>query len=102
MRHESSVIEVKNTDTSGAVKPVGKLRDKYVQVYGTWNGATITVEGRVHASATTWKATSGGTLTSDGVISVPETFADLRLTTSGAGGSTSLTAYIAGFDVSSD
>ena len=99
MRFESTKIEVKNTSATGAVKPSGKLRDKYLQVYGTWNGATVTLEGRLHADATTWKATASGGLSPDGVIAIPETFAEVHLVTTSAGASTSLTAYLAGFDV---
>lgn len=57
---------------------------------GTWDGATITVELRVKGGST-WRSVSDGAFTADAdpIINLPVS-TDMRLTSTGVGGSTSV------------
>jgi hypothetical protein len=88
-----------NVNLDGSVILVPPRAMLGIQVYGVWNGATITVQGKYTEAGSTYftlLATSGvGALTADGGLVYPLVPAPwVRVLVSGAGAATDLDAYV--------
>lgn len=77
--------------TGSAVNPTQHAAYDF-DIYGTWDGATATLQSRLKGDST-WLDEPGGTFTDDGTATLQaNSVREFRVAISSAGGSTSLTA----------
>ena len=89
-----------STNLSGSWYPVGKFSDMTVHAYGTWDGATLILQGsnELGAPASPITLTDPGmtaiSMTADAMESVMQAPVQFRPLISGAGAGTSLTISV--------
>lgn len=86
------------TNNVGAAFGMSDFQDRSVQVFGTFGGATVTIEGS-NDDGTTWATLNdpfGNALsfTAAGLKAITELPQYIRPNVSGAGGTTSLTVFV--------
>ena len=87
-----TLLSAQTTNGSGATVSISDGGYRLLRIYGTFDGATATLEIDFNNSGT-WVADSGGAFTAaDQYYLNTKAGMQVRLTVSGAGGSTSLNA----------
>jgi hypothetical protein len=98
MRFEPYDVAVPTSVAVGASQKCADLRDKFVQLKGTF---TATVEWQVSMDGTTWANSSARAETTPGFVSIPETCAFIRANVTAFTSGTP-TAILGGFSVRGD
>lgn len=89
-----TLLDSVSSDMNGPARFWDGIGPGSLHVFGTWDGATVTIQGSLDGGVT-WTALSSLTLTANTFISFEMGLAHIRAVVSSAGASTELSAYVA-------
>ena len=87
------LLENVTANSNGATKPWYSYGLGTLHVFGTWDTATVTIEGSTDEGVT-WTPVTGGVFTEDKITSFEAGEIEVRAVVSSVGASTDLTAYL--------